>query len=269
MPCFDVAADLDKKNYIKCSLASILGQTYEDWELVIVDDCSTDMTVDAINDFTDKNLSSIKGRISVHYNREHSGRIGQLKNEAISKFRSKHDYICHVGSDDIIPDYCLKTFVDYMDKHPEIGACCGNFTCFDDKGNEWSFPHVANSGDYDSNILLRYMCLFPHRFYRRSVVEEAGGYSDELTSAVDYDLALRLDEITKIHRIKKPITYFYRQHSQQVSTRARPEQDANAKKALETALKRRGINGVVENNKMPFKIRNLEEEHFIWGGKSG
>jgi hypothetical protein len=204
----------------------------------------------------------------VYTREEHCGKIGKVKNEAIDKLSREHEYICHVGSDDKIPPNCLEIFVNYMDKHPEIGACCGNFICFNDQGQQWTLPHVTNSGDYDPNTLLQYMCLFPMRFYRRSVVEEVGGYSDELTSAVDYDLALKLDEITKIHRIKDPITYHYRQHDFQVSTRARPEQDLNAKKALEDALKRRGIDGKVKNNRPPFIIevaQKKEEEHFIWG----
>jgi glycosyltransferase involved in cell wall biosynthesis len=259
MPCYNVAP------YIRESFKSILKQTYKDWELVILDDCSTDRTYNILKSIRQMLADD---NFAIYQKDDHCGRIGQLKNEAISKFKRKHKYICHVGSDDMIPDYCLQTFVDYMDKHPEIGACCGNFICFDDKGKQWVFPHVANSGDYDSNILLRYMCLFPHRFYRKSIVDQVGGYSNELTSAVDYDLALKLDEVTKIHRIKDPITYHYRQHSQQVSTRARPEQDANARKALENALERRGVDATVENDKMPFKIKYIEEEHFIWGGKS-
>jgi hypothetical protein len=105
------------------------------------------------------------------------------------------------------------------------------------------------------------------RFYRRSVVDSVGGYSNELTSAVDYDLALKIDEVTKISRIKEPVTYHYRQHSEQVSTRARPEQDMNAKRALQNALKRRNIKGEVVGDTPPFKIELIEEKHFIWGKK--
>jgi len=262
VPTFNVV------KYVRESFESIFKQTYKDFEIVIIDDNSTDGTFNLLN----RIFKSVTHHQWTHLEKreEHCGRIVQLKNECISKFERQHDYICHVGSDDLIPKNCLEIFVKYMDAHPEIGACCGNFECFDDSGNKWSFPHVANSGEYDSNILLRYMCLFPMRFYRRSVVESVGGYSNELTSAVDYDLALKLDEVTKIHRIKDPITYYYRQHSQQVSTRARPEQDLNAKMALENALKRRGLDAVVKNNAPPFIIEHIEKEksnHFIWGVK--
>ncbi len=240
--------------YIRESLESIFKQTYKDWELVVTDDCSDDNTYKIADDIC---RTAIDVRFDVYQRDEHCGRIGQIKNECISKFQKEHEYICHVGADDIIPPGCLQMFVNYMDKNPDIGVCCGNFLCFDDKGKQWSFPHVANSGGYDSNTLLQFMCVFPMRFYRKSVVDEVGGYSNSLSSAVDYDLALKLDEITKIHRIKDPVSYFYRQHSKQVSTRARPEQDANAKKALENALKRRNISAEIENDKMPFKIKYL------------
>lgn len=254
MPAYNVG------KYIEKSIMSIKEQQYQDWELVIIDDCSED---DTYKRAIEHNADNIR----VYKRDEHCGRIGQIKNECISKLDKKHEYICHVGADDKIPPYCLETFVNYLDKHPEIGACCGNFICFDDEGNKWSFPHVANSGEYNSNVLLQYMCLYPMRFYRWAVVDTAGGYSNELTSAVDYDLALKIDEISRIKRIKDPITYYYRQHSRQVSTRSRPEQDLNAKIALQNALKRRNINGEVIGDKPPFKIHNKDEEHFIWRKK--
>jgi glycosyltransferase involved in cell wall biosynthesis len=250
MPAYNV------EKYCRESIRSIINQTYKNWELVIIDDNSTDQTY---NRCLDESMND--SRISVIARDSHCGRIGQVKNEAIELLSKNHEYICHVGSDDRIPSNSFEIFVNYMDKHQEIGVCCGNFICFDDSGKTWTFPHVANSEEYDSSVLLKYMCLYPLRFYRKAIVESVGGY------AVDYDLALKVDEVTKIHRIKDPITYHYRQHEQQVSTKARPEQNLNAKKALENALKRRNINGEVENNQPPFNIKNKEEEHFIWGAK--
>jgi len=248
MPAYNV------EKYILESLNSIKSQTYQDWELVIIDDASTDNTYGAIKTIIDTTMYQDE-RIKLFKRDEHCGKIGQVKNECISKFEKQHEYICHVGSDDIVPNNCFETFVQYMDANSNIGACCGSFICFDDSGKQWSLPHVANSNGFDRRILLQYMCLFPMRFYRKSVVDSVGGYSNELTSAVDYDLALRLDEVTVIHRIKGPVTYYYRQHEGQVSTKSRTEQDANAKKALQAALSRRGIIGIVENDKPPFKIR--------------
>lgn len=250
MPCFNV------EDYIDEAINSIKAQTYKDWELVIFDDRSTDSTYERALAYRCENIK-VFGR------REHSGFIGKVKNECIEKL-GNHSYLCHVGSDDKIPEDSLSIFVDYMNKNINVGACCGNFMCFDDEGHEWSFPHVANSGEYDSSILLRYNCLFPLRFYRAEIIRKIG-YNETISSAVDYDLALRLDETTTIKRIKEPITYYYRQHREQVSTRAREEQNFNAKTALTEALKRRGIQGKVINNAPPFRVE--EEGHFIWGKK--
>jgi glycosyltransferase EpsE len=253
MPVYNV------EKYILKSINSIKAQTFKDWQLVIMDDCSTDNTYNVIKTILDTTMYQ-DDRISLLKRDEHCGRIGQVKNECIALL-GDHDYICHVGGDDYIIDDCFKIFTTYMDAHPEIGVCYGSFKCFDDEGHEWVFPHVANSGDYNPNVLLQYMCLFHMRFYRKSVIEQVGGYSNELTCAVDYDLALKVDEVSKIHRIKEPFTYYYRQHSQQISTRGRPEQDANAKKALEMALVRRKINGVVIGDRPPFSIK---QSSFIW-----
>lgn len=256
MPCYNV----DK--YIEEAIQSIKSQTIVDWELVILDDASTDNTYEIARTFE----IFENNKIRVYRRDLHCGLIGKLKNEAIKLFNSVPTYMAHVGSDDKIPPYCFKTFVDYMDNHLEVGACCGNFMCFDDTGKRWSFPHVANSGEFSRDTLLKYMNLFPMRFYRYEVAKQVGFYSDELSSAVDFDLGLKLDEITKIHRIKEPITYYYRQHANQVSTKARGAQDLNAKTALQNALKRRNIDGEVVNDAPPFIIRQNSNQ-FIWGKK--
>ena len=251
MPAYNVG------KYIEESIDSIYIQSYADWELVIIDDCSEDNTYDQTKMFDSEETHSYRLE-------NHCGKIGKLKNEAIAKLTKTHEYICHVGSDDIIPPYCFQTFIDYMDQHPEVGACCGNFICFNNMGKQWTLPHVANSNEYNSATLLKFNNLFPMRFYRKSVFDQVGGYSNELSSAVDYDLALKIDEITKIHRIKDPITYYYRQHETQVSTKSRKEQDKNAKTALQNALKRRNINAIVKNDAPPFIIV-LSNSQLIWG----
>ena len=254
MPAYNVG------KYIEEAIMSIKGQVFKDWELVIVDDGSDDDTHQKAVKYSTENIRVFKRG-------EHCGTIGLTKSEAYKHLDPGHDYVCHVGSDDIITPNCLRTYVDYMDKHPEIGACCGNFICFSDEGKQWTLPHVANSGEFDSSVLLRYMCFFPLRFFRREIMEKVGGHNTSMRSSEDYDLALRVDEVTKIHRIKEPVTYHYRQHPTQTSRREHLRMEFNAKKALQRALDRRGINGTVVNDLPPFVIEMNKEKHFIWGQK--
>ena len=255
MPAYNVG------KYIAEAVASIKKQTFQDWSLAILDDFSDDNTLEEA-----EKAQVGDQRIIVAKRDARCGRIGKLKNEAIAML-PQSEYVCHVGSDDLIPPYCLQSFVDLLDAHPHTGAACGTFVAFDDSGKHWMFPHVMNDKGFDSARLLRYMSLYPMRFYSRSVVEEVGGYSNDLTSAVDYDLALKLDEVTNIERIEDRITYYYRQHPTQVSTAARTEQNANAKKALEAALKRRGMSKVVVGDAPPFQLADGSPDHFIWGKK--
>lgn len=255
MPCWKTAG------YIEETIRSIQTQTMDDWELVVIDDHSPDDTFTAATD-----AAADDDRITVLRRAEHSGRIGQVKNEAIGKL-DPCDYICHVGSDDIIPPQCLELFTQLLDTKPGVGAACGSFIAFDDTGRQWKFPHVERDKGFDRQKLLSFMNLYPMRFYRRQIVEQVGGYSNELTSAVDYDLALKLDEVTNITRIFEPPTYYYRQHVNQVSSSKRAEQNANAKRALQDALARRNMDLEVSNDAPPFLLVEKTPDHFIWGAK--
>ena len=263
MPAWNVA------KYIGETIKSIYAQDLDDWEMVIIDDASTDGTFEAAGEALEK-CEDGRGRTFVARNGDRTGLIGRLKNEAISLldecgFGPK--YICHVGADDTIPPDCLSSFVRFMEANPSLGAACGTFEAFDDTGRRWMFPHVTRDKGFSSERLLRYMCMYPHRFYRRDAVRAVGGYSDELSSAVDYDLALKLDEKFEIGRLEGKITYHYRQHPTQVSRKDRVEQNLNAKRALQAAMDRRHGKGImtVANDAPPFVIDESAPEHFIWG----
>lgn len=248
MPAWNVS------KYIEESINSIISQTFKDWILVVIDDGSTDNTFEVLKNILDERCMFFK-------NDSHEKLIGKLKNKAISLL-PETEFICHVGSDDIISNDCFSSYVEFMDKNQNISAACGNFECFDNLGRNWKLPHVFSDKIFNREKLLKYMNFYPTRFYRRSAVLEVGGYSNTLSSAVDYDLALKLDEKFTLGRLDK-ITYFYRQHSNQVSTFARKEQDSNAKKALQDALNRRGLNQDVINDTPPFFIKE-RSEHFIF-----
>jgi len=215
------SAMYNSEKYIAEMIRSVQKQTFSNWELSIVDDGSSDNSIQAAikasNDDPRIKINSI----------EHCGIVGKVKNRAIS-FLKNPDYCCGVDSDDFIDERTLEIFSNYLDNNSKIGALCGNFICFNEE-KQWQLGHVSNSEEFDSNTLLKYMNYFPLRFYRKVVFDLTGGYSEELTNADDYDLALKIDEITEIRRIKEPITYFYRQHETQISSVAKQKENENAK----------------------------------------
>lgn len=253
------SAIYNNEKYLEQMINSIKNQSYKNWELSMVDDGSTDNSYNVACELA-KNDNRIKiSKIN------HCGIVGKVKNKAISYFSNDVIYCCGVDSDDYIATNAIEIFTKFLDNNISYGAACGNFICFDEN-KTWSFNHVANSGDFQSETLLKYMNFFPLRFYRKVIYDIVGGYSEELTNADDFDLALKLDENTKIKRIKHPITYFYRQHSSQISSTIKNEENDNAKIALQNAINRRGIKGKVINNIPPFIIKkDNNETHFIWG----
>jgi len=109
MPSFN------RKKYLRETIESVLGQTYKYFEFIIVDDGSTDGSLEIIKDFEKKDR-----RIRLIINKEDKGIVGAL-NRAIRE--SKGKYVARIDSDDVCLPERLEKEVDFMEKNPQIGAC--------------------------------------------------------------------------------------------------------------------------------------------------
>jgi GT2 family glycosyltransferase len=81
---------------------------------------------------------------------------------------------------------------------------------------------------------------FHFRLMRRSLYEKVGGIAPQFIYAQDYDLCLKLSEITDIHHLERPL-YYYRNHPQSISQGKRVEQIGYAQQAINDAIMRRGL----------------------------
>lgn len=109
------------EKYIGEAIASVLNQTYSNWELVIVEDCSTDGTLKVIRGYRDE-------RIKLFCNTENIG-IAATTNRAIENSRGK--YIALLDDDDVSEKERLQLQVDYLETHPEIDILGGGFSWID------------------------------------------------------------------------------------------------------------------------------------------
>lgn len=233
--------------YVGEMINSIKSQTYENWKLAILDDGSKDDSYKIALD-----ASNNDDRIVVKKHKSHDGRIGYIKNKCVEMLESP-DVLASVDADDLVPKDALQNVIDtFQDK--SIGAVCGNFNCFNADGKVWTYGHITRDQAFVKEKLLSFMNFSPLRAYRYEYFKQVGGYDKNLTSAVDYDLALKLDEICVIKKINK-ITYHYRQHNSQTSHKFREDQNSNAKMALLNALNRREMyDYTVEGDKPPFRL---------------
>ncbi len=140
-------------NTIIRTLTSLLIQTYKNWELVIVNDGSTDNTATIINDFIDENHLSHK--IKYLY-QENQDQLNAIKN-GLNYAKGEYLYILH--SDDLLPNTVfLQNCVDFMDKHCNCDAIIGDYIIIDKNDNVtniWKTPKYRKKRRIPGHVLLK------------------------------------------------------------------------------------------------------------------
>lgn len=183
IPCYNVATTVDE------ALSSLVGQTFTDFEVLLVDDGSTDGTLDCLQDW---NRHDPRFRV---LSRPHAGIIPTL-NAGLQSCRS--DIIARMDADDRCAPHRLKCQVDLLDEHPEIvvvsslvkgfpeGELGIEFKAYIDWLNTLLTDEAIKNGMFQQSPLAH-----PSVVYRRAWVEQVGGYQDR-GWAEDYDLWLRM-----------------------------------------------------------------------------
>ncbi len=103
----------NREKYIAEAIESVMNSTYQNWELIIVDDCSIDRTVEIAREFEQKD-----SRIKIYVNEKN---LGDYPNRNCAASYAKGKYIKYVDADDLIYPYGLEQLVFYMEKFPEAG----------------------------------------------------------------------------------------------------------------------------------------------------
>lgn len=179
MPAYNAEATIAE------TLDSILAQTFEDFELVVVDDCSTDATPRILAEYTARDP-----RVCVVRNARNS-RICRTLNHGIEVARGA--LIARIDADDwCYPDRLAKQ-VAYMDAHPEVVVSGGTIEICDERLQ----PLTIRAYHLDDRAirarLFRYSPFaHPAVIYRTEAVRAVGGYNPSLREGEDYDLYFRL-----------------------------------------------------------------------------
>src|SRR5574344_123539 len=205
VPVYNVAP------YIEKNLQSVFAQTYQDIELILVDDCGTDNSVDIVNQLLLKNKGSA---IETHF-LHHSINKGLSSARNTGTQSASGDYIFYLDSDDLIPNNCINTLVNYAIKYnPDIVV--GKYSTFiddqkpicKDDQNDYSIYHdfeiieALNNKKYAStawNKLIKHDFIVNNKlFFKEGLI-----YEDELWSFI-------VSCTAKTMIVCNSITYFYR-----------------------------------------------------------
>ena len=172
--------------YIKEAIDSILAQTYQDWEMLIGDDGSTDETRQLIDSYQDSRIK----RFHAEQNRGYLWMFNHL----LSK--STGDFIMSQDADDIAVPTRIEAQLGIFDKFPEVGACGTNCVFF----GEFIDERVGNLDAVEGFVSKEYTGL-PFApatiMYRRALYEQVGGfnpYFDRLSSMDQYWVYLMIEK---------------------------------------------------------------------------
>ncbi len=167
------------EKYLKEAVGSILNQTYPDFLLLCIDDCSQDRSLEILNQFNDK-------RIKVLQNNINKG-IAYTRNRGIEM--AETEYIAFLDDDDIALPYRLEHEIKYLDCHPEIQVVGGHQRQIDGVGNDinkqWS---VCLNPDYiKAYLLLNNTVVNGSAMVRRKFVNKHNiRFKDNMCGAEDY-----------------------------------------------------------------------------------
>jgi hypothetical protein len=208
-----VVCNVDR--FLAESIESILAQTFNDFEFIVVDYGSTDTTKDIVARYAHKD-----SRVRMH-EIPHCG-LGQARNAACLLARGR--YIALMDADDVSLPERLQLEVAFMEEHPRVGLLGAAVQWIDATGRELlicSFP----SDDQLLKEALAVRCSFwqPTVLLRKEAFVLTGGYRDAFAPAEDYDLWLRVTEHFDCANLED-IVLKYRIHPYQVSMRKRKQQ---------------------------------------------
>lgn len=221
------------QEFIEESVSSILRQSFSDFELIIIDDGSTDRTLKIITE-----MSRHDARVML-FSRENKGLVFTL-NELLQK--STADLVARMDADDVSLPERFRTQVDFLENNPDVVLVGSSVQLIDSRGRYLTtLSQPLGNSEIQKNLLQGHTCVtHPAAMFRRESVMMVGGYRQEFYPAEDLDLWLRLGELGKIANISEPHLR-YRIHQESISGKNVLKQREAAKKSCTEAELRRNM----------------------------
>jgi sugar O-acyltransferase (sialic acid O-acetyltransferase NeuD family) len=217
-------ASYNHEKYVAESLRSVLGQTYQDFEIVIVDDGSTDGTVAEIKKISDPRIKQV-------FLSQNQGIIA-AKTKGLSMASGR--YIAILNSDDMfLPDKLGKQ-VAFLDSHPEVGAVLTQAHIIDDDGkpfldqNHFYYDIFTQPNrtrqEWLHDFFYKGNCLcMPSVLIRRECYEAVGYPDKRLQQLPDFDLWIRMCFRYELHILQEKLTLFRVRANEANTSGDRPE----------------------------------------------
>lgn len=219
------------ERFLRAAIDSILNQTYSDFEFIIIDDGSSDRSLEIIRQY-----QKLDKRIVIIQNESNIGLAGSLNNGIAV---AKGEFIARMDADDVsLPARLGKQF-SFMKKNPEVGVVGSQIQIIDSHGNV-----IENDRLPTSDTLIRWKMCFenpirhPTVMMRTSLVRQVNGYRDYKTTQ-DYDLWQRISEISELRNLDETLI-LYRLHDSNISLLS-----SEIRIEVRHSTKQRAINNII------------------------
>ena len=216
--------------YLQPAMDSVLRQTFQDFEFLVVNDASTDRSRGIVQAYQDPRIRLV--------DTPSSRGISAALNRGLDEARG--DYIARMDADDICIPQRLEAQVSFLDKHPEIGLC-GSWVSTFGAGRPRCFRRPAGPDMIQASLLFENPLVHPSVMFRRTLFESHGlRYQDASNGAEDYELWTRALQFCSGDNLNQVLLH-YRQHPGSITASSRPAMNHQTRLIIERQIGRLGV----------------------------
>ena len=201
----------NRKHYLGQAIDSILRQDYPCYEILLVDDGSTDGTREFLAAYGDK----------IRYFRQEG--VGPSAARNFAARHARFDYLAFLDSDDYWAPNRLRALMEVWNQLPsDFGLLANDISLFNDEGKHFNPKRMSplRTGETtQSQLLLRNRFAPSAAIMKREIYEKCHGYDESLFASEDRDLWIRAGKISRIHFLAERLT-FMRKHPKNISKEA-------------------------------------------------
>lgn len=192
----------DRAEYLRGAIASVLQQTFQDFELIVVDDASAESNLEVVRSFHDERIKFIQHEIQKGGSAARNTGIGS----------SKCDYIAFLDDDDEwFPDKLGRQMALLLASPPEVGCIYTGYVTVDRSTGETKAQQIPQKRGDLSCDLLSENCLGGTScvLLKRECLDKVGLFDEKLPSFQDYDLWIRISKKFHFDYIREPLLRYY------------------------------------------------------------
>jgi len=226
------------QDYIEGCLRSCLNQTFEDYDIIVTDDCSTDNSVNIVEKISIEN-NKVK-LIKLDKNQGYS----KAKNESI--IHSSSEYIVHLDADDYLTPDSLELRINKFMREKDAKVVHGKvYSFYDNQTYEWCLSNRDS---------LSFIQADPHAqgvMIKRECYEKYGLYDESLRAKSDREMWVRLRDLVgiKFYAMQSYVAFYRIHYNSMIQYRSRnPEYDETVGYKCFEAIRERRRNGINKNN---------------------